>query len=383
MGGLIMYHVDSIHPSILINATNIHVGGGVQVASSFISELATIIGSTKQNNNISILCSSQVESNLPTEFDRSVFCSFNVLNVYGLKKISNFSKTLFDGYDTCFTVFGPFYLKLKVKKHICGFAQPWIAYPNNDAYSKLPFVNRLKNNIKFKVQSFYFKQYEQLVVEQMHVKEALGNIGYKKDKISVVSNCVSTVYNEPDLWKSLNFDKSKLKYSITLGFIGRAYSHKNISILKAVDQLLSEKYKLKCNFVFTFTEDEMKNCGFYELDNFFSVGTIKIAQCPKFYQLLDALVFPSLLECFSASPIEAMKMRTTVIASNYPFVTEVCQDAAFYFDALDINSIADTIADALSNGTLMEEKKELGLTLVKGLPTAKERAFAYLNIINN
>ena len=127
----------------------------------------------------------------------------------------------------------------------------------------------------------------------------------------------------------------------------------------------------------------MKNCGFYELDNFFSVGTIKIDQCPKFYQLLDALVFPSLLECFSASPIEAMKMRTTVIASNYPFVTEVCQDAAFYFDALDINSIADTIADALSNGTLMEEKKELGLTLVKGLPTAKERAFAYLNIINN
>jgi len=153
--------------------------------------------------------------------------------------------------------------------------------------------------------------------------------------------------------------------------------------LVEVNRLLAEKYKFTCNFVFTFTDDEMKACGFSELDNFFTIGPIKVDQCPAFYKLLDGLVFPSLLECFSASPIEAMKMNTTVFASNYPFVTEVSQNAAIYFDALDASSISESIVKAFADESLMEEKRILGLALVKNLPNAKDRAIEYLNIINN
>lgn len=368
--------------SILINTTNLHVGGGVQVASSFITELVTIIKDAPEKYNISLLYSTAVKSNLSANCDLLMFNNILELNVYGLRSPSNEEKKLFNGYDVCFTVFGPFYFKPTVKKHICGFAQPWIAYPDNEAYPKLPLVNRLKTKLKFTVQSYFFKQYEQLVVEQQHVKNALVDIGYSKDKIAVVSNCVSVIYDMPQLWKLLDFDESKLKHDITIGFIGRDYPHKNINILKEVNQFLVDKYNFNCNFIFTFTHDEMKACGFTELDNFFSVGSIKVEQCPSFYQLLDALVFPSLLECFSASPIEAMKMNTTVFASNYPFVMDVCQDAAFYFDALDANSIAEVIVEAFLRPSLMVEKREKGLKLVDNLPSAKARALAYLDIIN-
>ncbi|PMO27685.1 glycosyltransferase [Vibrio breoganii] len=366
---------------ILINAANLHIGGGVQVASSFISELSKLLKPQIKSYHISVLCSEKVYQNLPLDFDKSVFTQFDILNIYGLSQPSVQVKDKFSDFDVCFTVFGPLYFTPKVKKHICGFAQAWIAYPTNIAYQKLPFKEWLKNKIKFKIQSLFFRRYDHLVVEQLHVKEALGEIGYAAKNISVASNCVSAIYDDKNQWLPVDFDSSKFTNDIVLGFIGRPYSHKNIMILNQVNEILVSKFQMHCDFIFTFTETEMQQCDFAEKSNFYSVGEISGTQCPAFYDLLDALVFPSLLECFSASPIEAMKMNTTVIASDYPFVKEVCGDAAFYFDPLNADEIAIAIFNAFSNNKLREEKKRLGSQLVSALPTAKDRAISYLNII--
>lgn len=366
---------------ILINASNLHVGGGVQVASSFISELAKLLSHDKGQNEVSVFCSNKVFENI--NININVFNSFRIINIYGKGKANLEVKNLFEGFDICFTVFGPFYLDIKVSKHICGFAQPWIAYPDNDVYPMLNFKNRLLTKLKFLTQSFFFKRYDLLVVEQAHVKDALEKVGYDPEKISVVSNCVSSIYEDENNWQTLAFDFSNLVENVTLGFIGRPYLHKNIEILTSVNDILISKFKMKCNFLFTFTEDEMKSCGFSKHSNFYTVGEINTAQCPSFYKSLDALVFPSLLECFSASPIEAMRMNTTVIASDYPFVKEVCRDAAFYFNPLSADAIAETIYNTFENTELRAQKKQLGCQLVKGLPTAEERAVSYLNIIKN
>lgn len=341
---------------VLINATNLHVGGGIQVASSFIFELAELLKSDFKYCEVSVLCSEKVHQNLPLNFNKDVFTDFDIIDIFGIGRSSVFVREKFNGFDVCFTVFGPLYFKPKVKKHICGFAQPWIAYPINDVYSNLNLIDKFKSRLKFSIQSHIFKQYDQLIVEQQHVKDALVNIGYSQDKIAVVSNCVSTIYDMPILWKSLNFDRSKLKYDINLGFIGRAYLHKNISVLKTVNDILINKYQFFCNFIFTFTKEEMDLLDFTHVDNFLTVGAIQVDQCPAFYNLLDALIFPSLLECFSASPIEAMKMDKTVIASGYPFVREVCGDAAFYFDPLSANDIASTIFNTFANRMLREKE---------------------------
>ena len=47
----------------LINASNLHVGGGVQVATSFISELLDLEDINLKD--ITIICSSSVVNNLP------------------------------------------------------------------------------------------------------------------------------------------------------------------------------------------------------------------------------------------------------------------------------------------------------------------------------
>ncbi|MEF1308606.1 glycosyltransferase family 4 protein [Vibrio mytili] len=362
--------------SFLVNASNLHVGGGVQVAVSFISELYF-----QKQFNFSIVCSTIVRENLPQDLDTDKFVSFKVIDVFGLSKLDRTKKEYFEGFDVCFTIFGPFYPRIDAKYHICGFAQPWIAYPNNDVYSKLSFFELLKNKLRFSVQNILFKSYDRLVVEGEHVKASLISRGYNDSDISVVSNCVSTIYDDESKWADIDFDYSQLEYDFTLGFIGRPYPHKNIEILHKVNEILKIDFGLKINFLFTFSGSEMKKLGFDKLKNFHTVGVINTNQCPNFYKSIDALIFPSLLECFSASPIEALKTSTTVIASNYPFVRDVCKDAAFYFDPLNPNDIAKVINEVCIENNVRESKKLLGKKIVDVLPTAEDRAASYADII--
>ncbi|WMO23035.1 hypothetical protein NI374_01130 [Vibrio parahaemolyticus] len=46
---------------ILINASNLHVGGGVQVAVSFITELSQILKENKINADCSVIVSTSVK----------------------------------------------------------------------------------------------------------------------------------------------------------------------------------------------------------------------------------------------------------------------------------------------------------------------------------
>ena len=55
------------------------------------------------------------------------------------------------------------------------------------------------------------------------------------------------------------------------------------------------------------------------------------------------VIFPSLLECFSATPIEAMIMKKPVFASDRLFVRQSCDGFVNYFDPNSPESIAKSI----------------------------------------
>lgn len=362
---------------ILINASNLHVGGGVQVAASFITELYKL-----KKFNFSIVCSTAVYENLSDYVISDEFTSFEVVNVFGFKKLNYKDLIKFNGHDVCFTIFGPFYPSIDVKYHICGFAQAWIAYPNNEAYKKFPLVSQWKSKIKFWIQKQYFKKYDLLVVEQDHVKHALSKIGFDHKRVEVVNNCVSSLYLNPDEWLPIKGGLPKNNKPI-LGFIGRAYPHKNLNILIMVNDILIREYDLNLNFIFTLTDEEMASLKFDQIDNFYSVGSLSAQQCPDFYSKIDALIFPSLLECFSASPIEAMCMGTPVIASNRDFIKDICKDSAVYFDPLNPFDIAEKIVRLLSDENLKETKVNLGYSITKNLSVAEDRANNYVSIIQS
>ncbi|KGJ94229.1 glycosyltransferase [Thalassotalea sp. ND16A] len=366
---------------LLINAANLHFGGAVQVATSFIQELIEIIIDTPKDYEINVVVSSEVDLNLrKLDLKLSSLNSYVVHDIYGLKAAFIMNKNLFQKFDVSFSVFGPNYFNMKSKYSICGFAQPWIIYPNNSVYGNLSIIDKIKTKLKFWVQWYFYKKNNVLIVELPHVKTSLiDKKGFNPNSVAVVENCFSSIYDKSELWDEIKWPIDNTNF--TLGFIGRAYPHKNLIVLNEVNKILLKKYNLNLNFIFTLEESEFNELGFNHQRNFYTCGTITTSQCPNFYKKIDGLIFPSLLECFSATPVEAMKMKVPVFASERPFIRDCCDAHAIYFDPLSPDSIAELI--------YKNHNKDLDLTKMAGkayehvnhLPTAKDRAKKYLNLI--
>lgn len=366
---------------LLINASNLHHGGGIQVAVSLIDELSCM---DFHPFSLSILVSDEVHSNLQKmNSDFSRFSNYEVFNTYGLSTLRSALGRKIRDFDAVFTVFGPLYLWQVKTVNIVGFAQPWIIYPNNEIYYSLPFFHRLKTRIRFLVQSLFFRCADRLVVELDHVKCGLTSIGLFKDiQIDIVRNCLSSIYFQPEKWKSLH--RSYSTHIFSIGFVGRDYPHKNTNILPYIKRNLKDVHGIEVVFFVTFSSIEWNAKSDLFRNSINNVGTLDVTECPSFYSQMDAVIFPSFLECFSAAPLEAMAMEKPLFASDRGFVRDVCGEFALYFNPEDPQAAAELIADYINNQFGRDtEKLAAAREHVIQFSNARQRAMAYLQIMQN
>lgn len=365
----------------LINASNLHVGGGVQVAVSLIDELSHM---EDISFRVSILASDEVHFNLrKMKCDFSLFNSYEVLNTYGFSALwSGISKKV-RGFDVVFTVFGPLYIWPVRIVSIVGFAQPWIIYPDNEIYRSLPFFQKFRLRLKFFTQSLFFRRVDRLVVELGHVKNALLTRGFlDAGRIDVVHNCLSSLYLRPEQWKPLSNHIARKNFSIA--FVGRDYPHKNTNIIPEIKKSLHDIYGLDVDFYVTFNPAEWNDKSDFFRSNVSNVGVLDVSECPSFYQQMDAVIFPSLLECFSATPLEAMAMNKPLFASDRGFVRDVCGDFAWYFDPENPRAAANLISDYINNQAGRDaENLAAAREHVIQFSNARQRATEYLRIMQS
>lgn len=361
---------------VLINASNLHSGGGVQVASSFINELSMLDKSIVKK--FTIYVSSEVDKNINYS-SKGYFLKYEVINTFGIKNFIKGNKIL-NGFDLVFTVFGPCYYRVN-GINLVGFAQAWIIYPYNDSYKRQPLVEKIKLRIKFNIQKIFFKKSNACIVELDHVKDELvkNNI-FKDENVFIVRNCVSNIYFNPALWSDLKIEETR---SFKIGLISRDYIHKNTEILPIVKDILKEKYSKDVDFFVTFNDFEWMRKSKNFRSKIKNIGVLNVNQCPTFYKNIDAVIFPSLLECFSATPLEAMIMEKPLFASDRQFVKDICADFGFYFDPLDPYSIAKIISEYIEskNDIMLKNKLLLAKEYAKGFSNARQRALKYTEII--
>ena len=313
---------------ILINATNLNEGGGVQVATSFLKDLNQI--DLLSQLQISVFVSGAVDRNLQTEFfDKSCFFEYKVKKS---KEINFLNSYKLNQFDVVFTVFGPFFLPFYRKKHISGFAQPWVIYPVEDVLKKFTFLKRLFYRIKYSLIACIFKQANMLVVESKHIKNLLIKKGFTS-QIEVVENAVSSVFFNKNEWQKINSDVFDSK-KINIGVLSGSYPHKNLDFIIELACKLQKIHPNTFNFIFTLTQDKhndlIKDKSAESIRN---LGVIKLQDCPSFYQQADGVMLPSLLECFSITPYEAMLMKKIVFISDY-FLDEIIGGAELCNEAL-------------------------------------------------
>lgn len=370
---------------ILINAANLHNGGGVQVATSFIMELSGMVERFPGFDFV-VYASSAVDANLASSgFDNACVTRYEVFDVHGLQSLKPSLAKRFEGFDLVFTVFGPLYRFSELPNHVVGFAQPWIIYPENEISHSLSVKSLLLTKLKFFLQWVFFHRASRLVVELGHVKNRLITLkGFSADRIDVVSNCFSAVYFDKSRWAPITGLPEADDGIVRLGFVSRDYPHKNIGVLLEVARALKRISAVDYRLYVTLTEAEWQARSEEFREIIVNVGPITVAQCPTFYKAVDGVIFPSLLECFSATPLEAMVMERPLFASDRGFVRDCCGEHATYFDPLDAEQAAKLIDEWFSKKPKGERQARIegAYRHVLSLPDSRARAESYLEIIS-
>lgn len=75
----------------------------------------------------------------------------------------------------------------------------------------------------------------------------------------------------------------------------------------------------------------------------------------ELYAGASAMAMPSFCDGFSLPALEAMMMGIPVMLSDIPVYREVAGDAALYFDPTDLQSIADSMVEVVTNPERMQE----------------------------
>lgn len=364
---------------ILINCSTLKKGGVLQVAHSLVMELFK-----RTDHDYFFIFSSKLRKDFPElveDPDRyitydvkpTVFLSFTGREKF-LDSVTDRVKP-----DVVFTVFGPTYWNPKCP-HLVGYAKAGYFYPDSPFTQQMPFFRKMKVLLLKQFHMYDFKHFNQAIVtETSDTSERLATLLPSK-KIYTVSNTYNQLFDESQKWDERvqlpEFD------GVTMLSITANYRHKNLSIIPRVIDYLSEHHpKLKFRFVLTLKKEDYQEIEVKHARHILFLGRVSIYQAPSLYKQSDFMFMPTLLECFSATYPEAMRMENPILTSDMPFARAVCGDAAVYFEPLSAKSIGEAIYSLASNASLRSEMIERGKRRLETFETARSRAQKYIEIL--
>ena len=372
---------------ILINTSNLYVGGGLQVALSFINELKDLNTHNEYYIFLSQATNKQIDQK---EFTGNFYFYLIEKSPASLKtrktivaKLNSLEERIKP--DIVFSVFGPSYWKPKAK-HLLGFADGWAYNPESVAYNRLPLLKRIKMRLHVKYKSYYLKRdADYYVLETLDAKNKFSKvIDIDKSKAFVVGNTYSSIFDEDECIQSnyeyfINLPK-KQDNEFRLIYITHNHPNKNLTSINKILPLLDG---FNINFFLTLDDVSYRTLFPVLAKNVINLGPIPQKSCPSVYKQCDALFAPTLLETFSAAYPEAMKMGKPILTSNYSFAKDVCQDAALYFDPLDPKDMIKKIKMLVRDKALLNKLAEKGRKRVKKFESARTRAEKYIAICEN
>lgn len=365
--------------NILINASNLYVGGGVQVAISVLEELTD--SSFSFVAAVSPVVYSQLSKNAASYCIVIDSSPSKMLNFKVRRQLDDIVKK--NDISVVFTIFGPSYWSPKNVKHAIGFALPWLIYDVDYVFKKLAFKDKLKFYILKLLQPYYFKKNADLIfTETDDVNERVAKLlGFKKAQVYTVSNTLNGLFKNTSSYDYSILDRlpTKNKGDIWLVTISHNYPHKNLEVIIELIKILPSYYK----FVLTVSSEFSQLVPIEYRERVITLGNATLSQCAPLYEVCDGLFMPTLLECFSASYLEAMYMKKIIFTSDLPFAHTVCKDAAFYFAPHDVENIRDTLVHGFQNKEILTHKLNLGSIIYEEFPTAKARALQYMDIIKS
>ncbi|WP_180028522.1 glycosyltransferase [Acinetobacter sp. YH16032] len=350
---------------LMVDASITSVGGGVQVALAFIENIANdpefeviCVVNTQIDQQLSVLTKSKFK-HYYVENTVSVF--FKFFQGFRISKIEKKYKP-----DFVFVVFGPAYWKPKAPT-LQGFALGKMLYQKE---LKLGLFEKFLNFVKAKL---FLMCDSYLVVETELVKQKLSSfLNYDSSKIFVIGNSFSPSFLDY-LATSKEIEESGSEYFQILVPCSY-YPHKNLERVIFSLVFLKEKHSelvSKLKLLFTIPKESTEWLKLYNLaknngveEYIDSAGFIPNSKFAGLYLSSHAVICASIVESSTAVFPEAFLSKRPLLASKRDFATELCGDAALYFDPLDEENIADAIFEIVTNAPLRDELVKRGIQVL-------------------
>lgn len=365
--------------TILINCSNLKKGGGLQVADSICNDLARF----SQHRFIVVL--SSFLRNTGDKIKENINCVVrNYDSNNGFKVLLTGRDDVLDGLvkeyqvNVVLSVFGPIAWKPRCP-HLCGFARSHIVLGDSPYFCRMSFCKRVKERLFNGILTYFFcRGVDAFYTESFYISEKWkAKIG--KKKVYTITNYYNQVFDHPEQWKQCilpPFD------GVTLLCITGYYPHKNLEIAMVVTDILEKKYPgFKFRFVFTIDADEYPPLTALQEKHFYFIGKTDISQAPSLYQQASVMFQPSLLECFSATYPEAMRMNVPIVAADMGFARSLCGEAAMYYAPLNAQEAADVIYKVSTDGVLREKLINNGKSQLLQYDTYEQRTNKLINLV--
>lgn len=359
---------------IMVDASITSKGGGVQVALSLIENIAI-------DPDFEVVCvvNSEINKQLSVQAKENIEYYYieNIEPIYKKfsqgKRVSEIESK--HNPDFVFVVFGPAYWKPKAKT-LQGFALGKMLYEkelNIKGYEKL--LNFIKKKI------FQCSQSDLLVETELVKRKLSAHFKCSLNKIYVIGNSYSPNFKKNILDNETRILPKQDKFRILVP--GSYYQHKNLErIILALAEIKKDP-NFQCNLeiVFTIPKESIDWDNLVVLaennlvsDLISTTGFIENSQFAKLYLESDAVICASLVESSTAVFPETFLAKRPLLVSDRAFATELCEDAALYFNPLDEKDIAASIMKLISDINLQQILVDNGKkVLLKNYPTAEEK----------
>ena len=358
----------------LINASNLKQGGGIQVADSVCRELDKY----PQHQFVVVLSSSFSDTvQVVSQYPNADVYTYDIKN--SAKTLLLGSDAFLDGLvkekkvDAVLTIFGPSRWRPRCK-HLCGFARAQLLKEVNPNVHLKP-----KERIAYSIWKWGFrKSADTFYTENQYISamlpKLLGNV-----RVFTVTNYYNQVFDKPEQWK----EKALPVFDgITLLTISNAYPHKNLEIAVETARILKKSHPdFRFRFVYSIEREQLQADLSEIEEHFVFIGTVDIAECPSLYRQSDIAFQPTLMECFTATYPEAMRMGVPIVTTDLEFARGLCGDAACYYSAVDAKACADAIYKVATDKVYRSRLTELGKEQLKKYDNYEERAKKLVEIL--
>jgi glycosyltransferase involved in cell wall biosynthesis len=375
--------------TIVLNATTINKGGGIQAVVSFICQ---VINQFQCNGDARWIfaVSGEVRDQL-ADFGHALRNGVDLCLEHSPAKNRRSRRNLYDfvskRVDLVFTFFGPAYVAFRCP-HICGVADGWVTHSSKLAYSTLPtFKEKRRRALLSVYKSFWLHRADYWVVEHEAARAGLINrLRLPARNIYVVSNNCSQAYLDEKAAEQPRALQSRIRILTFAAY----FPNKCLELIPLIAaQLVRQHHIGNVQFVLTVPEEEYaqsaiaKLAGTLGVERYISnVGYVALKDGPALYRSCDIVLLPSVLETFSATYPESMRMGVPIVTSDLEFARTICGDAALYFKPLDAAGAAERLAMLIQENDMRAKVVAAGFNRARDFPSPMEKYRQYKSIID-